>query len=717
DPDGGSLDFGVYLGGSGTDTASGLAVDSSDRVYLVGRTTSTDFPMVNPLQTANAGEFDFVVARLSTDGTLEYSTYLGGSGNENRRDGGIALNAAGEIYVLGATASTDFPTTPGVFQEDNAGGIDLFVTKLNAAGTEILFSTYVGGSANDQTAGFGAHALVLDSEDNIYITGLSRSDDFPTTPGAAQPEFGGPNFDGIVAKIAPDGSDLIYSTYLGGSAIGGNGNDFMSGIAVDATGNVYVTGHVHAIDFPLKNAIQPSRIGLPVFSDANITKLKPDGSLDYSTFFGGSQNEWGHDIEVDENGTAYVLLYSASDDVPLITPDTFQPESGGEIDLVIAEVSSVLQVSKVGAPRVAEANSPVTYTLTVENSSPQPVTNAVLTDTLPADMTLASVISDVSCTEEPNAVVCDLGDLDIGDLVTTTLVVTTPMTVGPPLINRAEVTAQHPDPDLGLLTYNVAEPTFFDAADVSVAIITPSPDENQPGDVGAGSPLSYTITVTNTGPDIATGVVLTSTLDAGMEFISVDPTAPVCEETEGVITCDLDTLAVDESTIVTIAASAPAERGWFQHAVAVASDVPDQDTTSNTTAASNFAEIYDAEVAVIDTTMSGEPPVFTYTLQLTNTSTWFATFDIAVTGNAWSTVVTPTEIIDLEYRSAAGFDPTAIITVTVTAPDETSGDSTDTATITITPRAAPNQPIAIDLTSRVAAPAPGRRLYLPIVGR
>lgn len=715
DPDGSGLDFGRYLGGTETDTASGLAVDSADKVYVVGRTNSTDFPTVNPLQATNAGEYDFIVARLSTTGTLEYSTYLGGSGNENRRDGGIALNTADEIYIFGATSSTDFPTTAGVLQEKNAGGVDLFITKLNNAGDNILFSTYLGGSGNDQTAAFGAHAMKLDVDNNIYVTGLSLSNDFPTTPGVAQPNFVGQNFDGIVAKIAPDGNQLLFGTYLGGGNSGGNGNDFMSGIAVDPAGNVYVTGHAHSVDFPLKNAIQSDKIGASGPSDANITKLKPDGSLDYSTFFGGSLNEWGHDIEVDENGTAYALLYSLSNDVPLITNDAFQSESGGEIDMVIAKISSVLQVNQVGDPLVAAANSLITYTLTVENSSPQTVTATILTDTLPTGMTFERVIPNNICQVDSDKVICNIGTLNISQLETIEIVARTPMTVSAPLVNNVEVTAQHAN--LGSLTYHVAETTFFDAANMSVDIVAPNPDVNIAGDVGTNSVLTYPITVTNSGPNVATGVVLTSTLSDGMQFISANPTT--CNETAGTIVCDLDTLAVDASKNVTITARAPGERGGLQNIVTVASDVPDQDTTNNNTTASNFAEVYSATVAVTNTAQSDGESAFTYTLQLINTSSWFATFDLTVTGNSWSTAVTPTEIVALEHLGRRpNFTPTAMITVTVTAPANRANIYSDTATINIIPRGAPDDVVTIDITSRrTMTPTTDNHYYVPMIYR
>ncbi|HEV8132087.1 MAG TPA: SBBP repeat-containing protein, partial [Acidobacteriota bacterium] len=176
---------------------------------------------------------------LVIDPTLDYSTYLGGSGRD--QGFGIAVDSTGNAYVTGETTSANFPITPGTVQSFFSGGFfpDAFVAKLNAAGSALVYSTYLGGNGRDQ--GFG---IAVDTEGNAYVAGATFSTNFPTTPGALKRLLGGIE-DAFVAKLNPTGSALVYSTYVGGSS-----TDFALGIALDAAGNAYVTGGTHSADFP-----------------------------------------------------------------------------------------------------------------------------------------------------------------------------------------------------------------------------------------------------------------------------------------------------------------------------------------------------------------------------------------------------------------------------------------------------------------------------------
>ena len=257
-----------------------------------------------------------------------YSTYLGGSAGEEGY--AIAADNSGNAYVTGETGSTDFPTTPGAFQKicsDCSTVGSAFVTKLNASGSALVYSTYLGGSGGASYGDFGS-GIAVDSSGNAYVTGETNSTDFPTTPGAFQTVCNGGSgcatySDAFVTKLNSTGSALVYSTYLGG-----NSYDRPFGIAVDSSGNAYVTGWTRSTDFPTKNALQPQNIGGS--SNAFVTKLNASGSaLDYSTYLGGG-GEYGFGIAVDGSGNAYVTGITGSTDFPT-TPGAFQTtcSSGG----------------------------------------------------------------------------------------------------------------------------------------------------------------------------------------------------------------------------------------------------------------------------------------------------------------------------------------------------------------------------------------------------
>ncbi|HEV2176860.1 MAG TPA: SBBP repeat-containing protein [Terriglobia bacterium] len=346
-PDGTTLVYSTYLGGSQTDAASAVAVDSADNVYVTGSTTSTDFPgTIGFFQPACGGTMGacadaFVVKLNSAGSALVYSTYLGGalpdSGNA------IAVDAAGEAYVAGGTCSIDFPITMSTaFQTvNNAGAFsnNVFFSKLNAAGTALLYSTYLGGSVFDT-----ANSIAVDSSGNAYLGGDAESSSsstipFPTTAGAFQTAFGGGSDDGFISKFNPGlsgMSSLIYSTFLGGT-----GFDQVTGIAVDSSGNTYVTGTTGSLNFPTLNPIQPTLAGM---DDVFVSKLNSTGSsLVYSTYLGGTGEDNGFGIAVDPSGNAYVIgsttgTTSSSDDFP--TANAVQPTYGGFTDAFVTEVNA-----------------------------------------------------------------------------------------------------------------------------------------------------------------------------------------------------------------------------------------------------------------------------------------------------------------------------------------------------------------------------------------
>ncbi|MGH8594524.1 MAG: SBBP repeat-containing protein, partial [Gammaproteobacteria bacterium] len=303
------LVYSTYLGGNGFDGGIGIAVDDSGQAYVTGATTSTDFPTRNPLQPAlGGGDLDAFVTKLNRAGSkLVYSTYLGGTDDENTN--GIAVDRFGQAYVTGFTQSTDFPTQDPLQPALSGGFADAFVAKLNRTGSKLVYSTYLGGTGNDDGIGIAVHS------GQAYVAGFTDSTDFPIQ-NPLQSAFGG-SLDAFVVKLNRTGSKLVYSTYLGGT-----GDDDAIGIAVDHSGNAYVTGLAGSTDFPTRNPLQPGFGG--GFFDAFVAKLNRAGSkLVYSTYLGGTDFDQAFGIAVDRFGQAYVTGHTASPDFP--TQDPLQP--------------------------------------------------------------------------------------------------------------------------------------------------------------------------------------------------------------------------------------------------------------------------------------------------------------------------------------------------------------------------------------------------------
>jgi hypothetical protein len=302
---GSALVYSTYLGGSGLDDGETLAVDANSNAYVIGFTFSSDFPTVGAVDSTLGGTEDAFVAKLNSSGALAYSTYLGGAGRDEGF--GIAVDSAANAYAAGQTFSSDFPTV-GALDSTLGGTDDAFVTKLNAAGSALSYSTYLGGSGSEQ-----AGSIDLDSASNAYVPGFTSSSDFPTSAGAADTTLGGTT-DAFVTKLNAAGSALSYSTYLGGSS----DESVPFGIAVDGDLSAYVTSRTFSSDFPTTPDAFDSSLGGT--QDAFVTKLNPSGSaLDYSTYLGGSGTERSFSIAVDD-ARAWVTGRTSSSDFPTIDP-------------------------------------------------------------------------------------------------------------------------------------------------------------------------------------------------------------------------------------------------------------------------------------------------------------------------------------------------------------------------------------------------------------
>jgi hypothetical protein len=334
---GNGLLYSTFLGGSGNDYGYGIALDGSGNVYVTGRTNSSDFPTF-----PNPGAYDvgpgtgaFVTklspTNLGAGNGLLYSTLLvNGGGNS------IAVDGSGDVYVTGWAVS-GFPTTTGAYDETYNGSVDAFVAKLTLSGggsSDLLYSTYLGGSSIYGDYGNG---IAVDGSGDVYVTG-SCGTGFPTTPGAYDDSHSGES-DVFVTKLDPTnlgtGNGLLYSTFLGGS--GGQG-DYGYGIAVDGSGNAYVTGWTGSSNFPTTTgAFDESYNGGP---DAFVTKLNTTGTaLEYSTFLGGNAGcgcEVGYAIAVDGAGDVYVTGYTGSNDFPT-TPDAYD-DSRNAYDVFVTKL-------------------------------------------------------------------------------------------------------------------------------------------------------------------------------------------------------------------------------------------------------------------------------------------------------------------------------------------------------------------------------------------
>ena len=320
---GSALIYSTYLGGSTQDSGSGIAVDSSGSAYITGWTLSTDFPTAHPFQATCStcafpqGVGGAFVTKFNPAGTaLVYSTYL--SGSFGAVSYGIAVDFSGDAYLTGTTSSKDFPTVHPLQATNNAvEGGTAFVAKFNAAGSALLYSTYLGGSSSDNGAG-----IAVDSSGNAYVTGSTTSTDFPTVnPLRASL---GANSNAFVTKFNSAGSALVYSTYLGGST----NTSAATSIAVDSSSNAYVTGETDAIDFPTVNPIQSTCLPCSADGgDAFVTELNSAGSdLVYSTYLGGSALSYGYGIAVDSSGNAYVTGQNDATDFPGAPPIQPSPE-------------------------------------------------------------------------------------------------------------------------------------------------------------------------------------------------------------------------------------------------------------------------------------------------------------------------------------------------------------------------------------------------------
>ncbi len=310
--------------GTGSCSGNAIAVDSTGNAYVAGSATA-GFPTLSGFQTTfGGGAADGFVLKLNSSGTLVYSTYLGGGGDDTAN--AIAIDGSGNVYVAGETHSTNFPTKNPV-QSSNASGDDAFVAKLNNSGASLAYSTYLGGSSSNLATG-----IALDASNDAFVTGITISSDFPTTAGVVQGTAGGAD-DGFVTEVKADGSAWVYSTYLGGS-----GSDDALGVAVDAAGEAFITGATNSTNFPTANPAQTA-LGGSSATNVFVTKLNAGGTaLVFSTYYGGNLDDVGTAIALDSFGDAYVTGKTTSSNYPV--SNAFQNSLSGTSDAFVTEFSN-----------------------------------------------------------------------------------------------------------------------------------------------------------------------------------------------------------------------------------------------------------------------------------------------------------------------------------------------------------------------------------------
>lgn len=511
--DGSALLYSTYHGGSMGEDAEGVAVVDAENVYIVGSTSSANFPTRNALQPALGGVVDAFVARFDTTkngiDSLVYSTYLGGSLSDYGSS--IAVDVGGNVYLSGNTISTNFPTQ-AAFQATNHGNVDTFLVKLNPSGSSLVYSTYLGGSGEDNS-----YDIAVDGSGQVHVTGSTTSTNFPTHKPLQSTNLGW--MDVFVTKLNAGGSALVYSTYLGGESA-----DLGYGITTDGLGNAYVTGNTSSATFPMKDTLQ----AYGGDGDAFITKLNAGGELLYGTLLGGAQADYGDSVAVDGSGNAYVAGFTFSTDFPTLNP--LQPANKGSTDLFVAKINDAgggvvvpppaegpnLEGStKFASQQTLAPGQSLEYTIRLLNNGTLPATVTV-TDPVPAELAYMTGTASHSGTyNESNQTLTWSGIVvPVGSAVSLTFSVQPAMIVDDPttVMNQATITVG--DTNLlrlaGIVLLPEVEPgPKFAGAYKSASQHSLGPDED----------LTYTIRIYNSGTEAATASV-TDTVPVELAYLA-----------------------------------------------------------------------------------------------------------------------------------------------------------------------------------------------------
>lgn len=465
------LAYSTYLGGTGDDQVWGLAVDSTFNAYVSGYTASDDFPTTAgalrttcPQTAAGTCSTGFVTEVNAKGNGLVYSTFLGGSNGLGDSAYGLALDSSNNAYISGITGSPNFPVTATGYDKKCGtdglcnGNYDGFMAKLNPTGSALLYSTFLGGSAYDYTSGIAVDAL-----GGVYVSGNTLSSDFPVTANAGQKTYGGASAgcnplsgavcgDVTVSKFSRNGA-LLYSTYLGGS-----GDEYPGiSMAVDGSGNGYLTGQTNSPNFPLVSPFQSQYGGGP--SDAFVAKINPNGSFGYSSYLGGNGQDYGYRTALDSAGNVWVVGGTLSTNFPA-TKGAYQTKcgtdgncNGGLFDAWLAKVAFSADLSvTVTAPTTVTSGGTLTYTITEKDNGSDPASSVSLTDATPTGTTFNSVsTTGGTCTAPPpggtGTVTCTVPTQPKGGHIVVTMVVNVTAQPGATITDTANVTSATFDPN------------------------------------------------------------------------------------------------------------------------------------------------------------------------------------------------------------------------------------------------------------------------------
>ncbi len=602
------LTYASYLGNKNNEEGNDIVVDSDRNTYIVGSTTSVDFPINNPLQNKHGGgKYDLFVSKFDANNALVFTTYLGGSANDKGLS--IAVDQTGYIYIAGETDSRDFPIRLPIqstlsgnnnCNEGKSDCNDAFIAKLNKDGSELLFSTYLGGNNKEI-----ARSIAVDNEENVYIAGVTTSYNFPVqneiqstlkqqeaSEGKLR-ELCGVSLsiknygDIFISKLDTKNISYIFSTYLGGTCV-----DAAFGIDLDNSKNIFVTGMTASPDFPVQ-------IDADVCSELNITeeeclpfqenfkfqtdifllKLNPEGNkILYATYFGDSGAEIGLDVATDNAGSAYITGYTDSPNLGHLNP--FQGKHGGGRDAFIAKFSAekggLLYSSYLGGDKDDEGHG-----IAVNTENEIYIAGKTSSDDFPVNNPIRGIyggkgdafISKLCFpVEDENRSIddpCKLSDESSnllrlvyssylgGSAKDSVKSISLTENINPEifLVGKTKSTDLTTVNSLTGFTINQGKEDVFiaklqdkgDQADLSIIVDdVQDPIENE-------EDLNYLITVVNQGPNDANDIIISATYE-GLDYISstMDREGGECTEVGSVIQCTFDSLAVDSRVTINL---------------------------------------------------------------------------------------------------------------------------------------------------------------------
>ena len=610
--------YSTFLGGDRGDAAFAMTLDADHNVYLAGQTLSANFPITASVidTTADMNNGDAFVAKLNDTGTeLLYATYLGGPGADVAK--AIAVDSEGNAYITGETLAPDklnpvFPTTDGVVQPTAGGGLsDAFVAKLNATGSELLYSTYLGGEAYDRGNG-----IALDADGNAYIAGQTLSDFFLLKSGTETVFGNGPlapnnsaalPHDAFVVKLNPTGTAREYTAVFSARAF-----EDATAIAVNADGEAYVVGRTTSLDFPLTPNALRGKGGVDGTSDAFVTKLNVTGTrLLYSTFLGGigdiildPSGEVASAVAIDSAGNAVVTGITRAPDFPT-TKGAIAGERRGEQDgfLSILDVNAPIPVTDedrkplystyLGGNNVLQVNG-----LAVLGSGQRRL--VFLSGTTQSGFPTSLCAAQSLYGGGPSDAFIDKLGIDLVEPDNSGVAYASYLGGS----EKDEAYAFAVDGDLNMYvagltqsssfrtTSGTVQPNFGGTQDAFVTKFDtlshgPCADlrltmTDEPDPIAAGGTVTYSLTVTNLGPDIAANVTVTDILPNGVTLLSATPSTGACVGTT-TLTCSMGTLTVSQTATITIVARVAASGVAINRASVTASG-PDLEDNNNTIA-------------------------------------------------------------------------------------------------------------------------------------